>query len=485
MEVYCTRPSCPRPRNQFADLDDTRTFKTVQQKYCVTCGMPLILAGRYVPQKLLGQGGFGAAFLARDRYTPTMPLCVVKQFLPAGDLNPQQLALAQTLFEREGEVLEQLGNHHPQIPDLYAFFQFTAPDPRSGQQQEFFYLVQEFIDGETLESELAQAGKLSEGEVLKMLESILQVLQFVHEHGSIHRDIKPSNIMRHRNGQFYLLDFGAVKQVAKSGATGVGKGSTGIYSMGYAPPEQMASGNVFPSTDLYALAVTCMTLLTGKEPSDLLDSYSNRWNWRSYATVSDRLAEVLDRMLQPAPSDRFQSAAEVLTALTTRVSPITSPPPAAASPAGPPVLMPPVVAQPSVPTPSQPSSQAPARRRSSVAPFSTLEILAGAGFVGLEGGLLAIMLTSLLQPSFVSAGLVVLILGGMVLAQSRRMIERWDLVILLALTIGVVYFFPMLQFSKSFQTTMVLAGLSGLLAIAIVALFRLIYNLLLLFSKLF
>lgn len=121
MEILCTRPGCPRPQNVFADLDNSTTLRTAQQKYCTCCGMPLILAGRYLPSRLLGQGGFGAAFLARDRYTTTMRQCVVKQFQPSGNLTQQQLELAQTLFEREAAVLEDLGNRHEQIPDLYAF----------------------------------------------------------------------------------------------------------------------------------------------------------------------------------------------------------------------------------------------------------------------------------------------------------------------------------------------------------------------------
>lgn len=104
MEVYCTRSGCPRPQNHFADLDNSATLKTVQQKYCTCCGMPLILMGRYLPIQLLGQGGFGAAFLARDRHTPGMRQCVVKQFKPTGDFSATQLAKAQKLFEREAAV---------------------------------------------------------------------------------------------------------------------------------------------------------------------------------------------------------------------------------------------------------------------------------------------------------------------------------------------------------------------------------------------
>ncbi|MDX2097927.1 MAG: serine/threonine-protein kinase [Leptolyngbyaceae cyanobacterium bins.59] len=509
MDAYCTRPGCPRPTNFFPDLDDAQTLKTVQQKYCTSCGMPLILVGRYLPTKLLGQGGFGTAFLAIDRYSPALRQCVVKQFQPAGDLNPTQLNLARSLFEREAEVLEQLGNPHPQIPDLYASFQLTAPDPRSGKSSDFFYLVQEFIDGQNLEDEMIDRGPLPESEVVQMLIEILKVLKFVHDNHSIHRDIKPSNIMRHRNGHFYLLDFGAVKQLTK--AVG-GNASTGIYSMGYAPPEQMASSAVFPSSDLYALAVTCITLLTGQTPDRLLDAYNNRWNWRPHAPqVSDRLADILDRMLLPAPNQRFQSAEEVLAALAPR-KPATPPPrPAPAPPSAtgyqpsaptqaqaPPATVPPFLqtrsaqtAPPIVPAPAPapiasppPATPAPTpaptpitRSSSSIPAFSILEILAGAAFTGFEGTLIAIALTSLLKPSLISGGLALLLLGGMVFAQSQRIIEKIDLLVLAGITLIILFFVPAMQL-VNFQTTILVAGVAACLAVAATALFRLIYNLL-------
>ncbi len=94
--------------------------------------------------------------------------------------------------------------------------------------------------------------------------------------------------MRNKDGLLYLLDFGAVKQVAVGG--GNNKKSTGVYSMGFAPPEQMSGSQVYPSTDIYALAVTCITLLTGKPAEDLYDSFNNRWTWHSFdPQISDRL----------------------------------------------------------------------------------------------------------------------------------------------------------------------------------------------------
>ncbi|MER3589025.1 MAG: serine/threonine protein kinase, partial [Mastigocladus sp. ERB_26_1] len=323
MEIYCTRPGCPRPRNYFSDLDDHSILRTVQQKYCTACGMPLILVGRYLPTKLLGRGGFGAAFLACDRYTPGMRQCVVKQFQPAGNLSETQLKLAQDLFEREAIVLEEIGTQHEQIPDLFAYFPIIVSSfSQPGQQEQFFYLVQEYIDGQNLEEELNHKGKFSEQEVLDVLQNVLKILQFVHNKGIIHRDIKPSNIMRDRNGKLYLLDFGAVKQVANAPPGGVAS-STGIFSLGFAPPEQMSGGQVFPSTDLYALAVTAVMLLTGeKDVTKLFDVYSNQWKWQERVSVSPLVANTLDKMLLPAANQRFQSAQEVLEALNLTVQPV-------------------------------------------------------------------------------------------------------------------------------------------------------------------
>ena len=479
MEILCTRADCPKPQNFFADLDDNATLKTVQQKYCITCGMPVILDGRYVPSKLLGRGGFGAAFLARDRRTPAMRKCVVKQFKPAGDLTPQQLQKAQDLFEGEGAILEQLGTHL-QIPDLFAFFELTVDNVQTGQQDKFFYLVQEFIDGQNLEEELAQKGKFSQDEVLAVLREILPVLKFVHEYENnpIHRDIKPSNIMRHRNGRLYLIDFGAVKNKVAGVATGR---STGIYSIGYAPLEQMQGREIYPSTDLYALAVTCIQLLTGKQPAELWDDNNNQWKWRNDAQVSDRLAGILDRMLLPAPNKRFQSAQEILDALAS-----IAPSPAQINPP-----------QPVSQTPSHPSAQTSAQTTQPVSPpptispvptpnpqplsnprFSTLELLGGAAFTGFEGGLLYIALSSLLTSPGISVGLLGMIVGGLIFAQFRRIIEKVDLLIIAGITLAVVLFIPPLHKDFAIQLVIMVAILAGAGTVCVTALFRLVYKLL-------
>ncbi|MBD2468123.1 protein kinase domain-containing protein [Nostoc sp. FACHB-145] len=448
MEVYCTRPRCPRPKNYFADLDDVTALSTTQQKYCATCGMPLILDGRYLPVKLLGRGGFAAAFLARDRRIPGMRSCVVKQFQPAGNLSHNQLQIAQQLFEREAEVLAQIGSQHDQIPDLYAFFPVTVPSfNHLNHEDQFFYLVQEHIDGQNLEEELSQKGKFSELEALYVLQEILKILKFVHDKGIIHRDIKPSNIMRRRDGNLFLLDFGAVKQVTNA-ASGGTNSSTGIYSMGFAPPEQVNGNRVFPCTDLYALAVTVLTLLTGKPATQLIDPLSNQWIWRSQVNINPSLADILERMLLPAVNQRFQSADQVLLELFRNLIPPTA----------------------------SPYTQPPSQLRQAYSNFSIWDLLLGAAFSGFEGALIAIASLSLVTSPTLTFIITLGILGFIIFAQTKRWIDKKVLLLIASITLVLVVLFPFLQAGLGILQLVFLAVTASLIAIAFTALFRLIYK---------
>ncbi|WOB69811.1 serine/threonine-protein kinase [Microcystis aeruginosa] len=448
MEVICTRPHCPRPRNQCLDLDDSNRLTSIEQKYCITCGMPLILGGRYLPERLLGQGGFGAAFLAVDRYSPKKAKCVIKQFQPSGNLSPQALEKAKNLFFQEAHVLEDLGREHPQIPDLYAFFPLTVKNQLTGEEEQFFYLAQEYIDGKNLEEILQQQQKpFQESEVKNILKELLLILKFIHENGSIHRDIKPSNIMRSQNGRLYLLDFGAVKQ-ATNNPSNTQEKSTTIYSAGFAPPEQQLGNQVSAATDLYALAATCVILLTNRDPDELYDPQKQIWNWQNYApNISADLAQVFNKMLLANPRDRFQSCEEVLTALN---PPPPSPPPSPIPPAS------------------------PVMRKTSR--FSLGETFANAAFTGFEGTLLVIALNSLVP----SAGIVIafMILGGLVLALFKKVIEGKDLPILAAITLAFLLI-PQLQNGLSFPEIAIIAVMAAIGAIAITAFFRLIYQIIL------
>ncbi|MFN5955695.1 MAG: SUMF1/EgtB/PvdO family nonheme iron enzyme [Dolichospermum sp.] len=276
--------------------------------FCQHCGSKLILQERYRSVRVIGEGGFGRTFLAVDKQRLDTP-CVIKQFLPQQS-GSAALEKATELFKQEAFRLRDLGKHS-HIPDLLAFF------PQEGR----LYLIQEFIEGKNLLNELQQKGKFSESEVKQILVELLPILQFVHDNKVIHRDIKPENIIKSsQTGALFLIDFGVSKEVGGSVLSRVG---TITGTPGYAPPEQLR-GMVFPNSDLYSLAVTCIRLLTGhfqKDDGDdlIFDSMRMQWTWKQYVSVSQELEIVLDKMLQDLPINRFQSAYEVLSSLEKQI----------------------------------------------------------------------------------------------------------------------------------------------------------------------
>jgi WD40 repeat protein len=271
---YCFNPGCSAPHNPL-----TATF-------CQQCGAALELQQCYRAIRLLGQGPHSRTYGAIDQVSQTE--CVIRQDWQGGAVSP-------TLETQ----LRQL-SHHPQIPTLGDRF----------QQHDRDYWVQEFIAGE----DLAAAESFDPTQVWQLLESLLPVLQLVHAHGVIHRDIKPENIIRRDRGnspEWVLVDFGsAILNSIESRTEAIG-------SPEYAAPEQIRGAAVFAS-DLYSLGVVCLHLLTGVRPFDLLDATEHRWRWRDQVLSSeplDRLAPVLDRLIDPNPSQRFVTAAEAIAAI--------------------------------------------------------------------------------------------------------------------------------------------------------------------------
>lgn len=266
-----------------------------------------LLGGRYQIIRRLGGGGFGQTFLAEDQHLPGRPFCVVKHLQPKAN-HPDALAASQRLFEAEATVLHELG-HHGQIPRLTAHF----------QENNEFYLVQEFVQGTVLSQELKQRRVLSELEVLDFLIEVLTVLEFVHQHQVIHRDIKPANLMRRQvDGKIVLIDFGAVKQlVTPDWQPDSAPMTVAVGSSGYSPPEQLAGKACFAS-DIYAVGMIALQAMTGIVPKQLpTDSDSHEVKWRDRVQVNPDFAAVLDRMVRYDFRQRYQSASEVLTDLCT------------------------------------------------------------------------------------------------------------------------------------------------------------------------
>ncbi|MBW4574596.1 MAG: FHA domain-containing protein [Aphanothece sp. CMT-3BRIN-NPC111] len=279
-----------------------------------------LLDRRYRVLESLAAGGFGQTYIAEDTRIPGNPKCVVKQLKPASN-DPNTFAIAQRLFRSEAETLAKLGNHsqNNQIPRILGFF----------DENQEFYLVQEFIEGHTLAVELTPGKKLSEGYVIELLQNVLPILEFIHQQKPvtvIHRDIKPANIIRRKqDSKLVLIDFGAVKEiqaVATTAQTQQSPPSVVIGTRGYMPPEQ-GQGAPRPSSDIYALGMIAIQALTGLSPDNLeKDSQTGEILWQHQASVSPGLAEVLTKMTRYHFKDRYQSATEVLQALQQLNNPI-------------------------------------------------------------------------------------------------------------------------------------------------------------------
>jgi len=260
----------------------------------------------------LGSGGFGDTFLAEDMDLPGNPKCVVKH-LQTRNPNPEILQIAKRLFNQEAEVLYRLGKRHEQIPELLAHFE------ENGE----FYLVQEFVDGHDLTTEIIPGKQLSEAQVLTLLQEILEVLAVVHEHGVIHRDIKLQNIMRRQDGKIVLIDFGSVKEIKSLATNTEGEVNSTIVigTPGYIPNEQ-ANGKPRLSSDVYAVGMLGIQALTGVQPRKLpTDPADGEVVWRNLVNISNELANILTKMVRCNFKERYQTAAEALQALQAPSSP--------------------------------------------------------------------------------------------------------------------------------------------------------------------
>lgn len=266
-----------------------------------------LLGGRYKLGERLGAGGFGQTFLAEDLHLPGHPRCVIKRLQPQAT-DAQSLQIARRLFESEANVLYQLGNHD-QIPRLLAHF----------EEENEFYLAQELIVGQPLTEELMTGQPWTENQVVALLQDILGVLDFVHNHKVIHRDIKPANLIRRRHDRkIVLIDFGAVKLASTQLIDPHSKPTQtiSIGTHGYMPNEQIA-GNPRFSSDLYAVGMIGIQALTGTAPKLLTeDPKTGEILWRHLVPhVSPALADVLDKMVRYDFRTRYPSATDVLEAI--------------------------------------------------------------------------------------------------------------------------------------------------------------------------
>lgn len=271
--------------------------------FCIHCGEP-ILVQRVVRQyhilRTLGQGGMGTTYLAWDKarsVAGTPQLLVLKEM----NADMAKVAKAQELFEREARTLKTL--HHSGIPKYYDFFL------EAGKK----YLAMELIHGQDLEHIVHDGGAVSQEKAIAWMIQTCEVLNYIHNQQPplIHRDIKPANLMlRAFDRQIIVLDFGAVKEIGTYAGTRIG-------AEGYCAPEQ-ERGQPLIQSDLYAIGPTLIFLLTGETPFKFFRQRGKgyRFNIDGLATITPSLREVIDRVTEPLPGDRYASAKQLSKALS-------------------------------------------------------------------------------------------------------------------------------------------------------------------------
>ena len=266
-----------------------------------------LINNRYRILQTLGSAGGRKTFLAEDSYMPSRRRCVIKQLHPVSS-DVAALNIIQERFEREVAILEKLGVTNDQIPALHAYF----------IESEKFYLVQDWIEGQSLTEKVRTKGVFSESEIHNLLINFLPVLECVHSQGIIHGNIKPENIiLREIDDKPVLTDFGKIKEIIATevDAHGTPTDSIIIGSSGFTPLEQVAGKPVFAS-DLYSLGLTAIYLLTGKRPNEMSDLVTGEIAWLKYASsVSSKLVTILNKVISPIAQDRYRTAQEMQHAL--------------------------------------------------------------------------------------------------------------------------------------------------------------------------
>lgn len=281
---------------------------------CSACGSDPLLDGRYRLDALLGHGGSGVTYRA-TRLTDGLSVCVKELAF-----HRMQSFEAERLFKREAAVLRQL--RHSQIPAYLDDFTAGAGKALS------LYLVQELVDGVSLADELRDH-RYTEAEVLDVLAELLDILVYLQNLRPpvIHRDLKPSNVLRRRSdGRLVLIDFGAVKDTAASRSLG---GATVAGTFGFMAPEQLY-GRASEASDLYAVGVIGVVLLSQRDPADLIGG-DQRLDWRPHVVAAPPIIALLDRLTRPDPTQRPADAVAARAQLEEVRSPPAKPPPSVVS----------------------------------------------------------------------------------------------------------------------------------------------------------
>lgn len=289
-------PNCPSCGTQ--NLSDDHA-------YCFKCGYNFtgatgqlasetVLEGRYVIVNILGRGGMGAVYKALDLRLDSLPVAIKEMSTNA--VGQGNLQAAITAFKKEATMLIRL--RHPSLPRISDFF---------SRGEDRWYLVMDYIEGETLKEIIERRGPIPESEVLDWARQLCAILKYLHSQRLpiIFRDLKPTNIMLTPEGMIKLIDFGIARHF-RPGSTS----DTSAYgSSGYAPPEQYGEYQTDVSSDIYALGATLHHLLTGINPGKSPFTFEPPGK---IVAVSTDLESAIMKAVELKPENRPNSVKEML-----------------------------------------------------------------------------------------------------------------------------------------------------------------------------
>ena len=280
-----------------------------------------ILSDRYRIIQELSKDTFSRTYLAEDLGQAGSPQCQIERLQPQYDsevLGAQSWRKVLQAFVDQGTILKQI-SQHPQIPQLWAFFEIDRE----------FFLVRELIQGISLEQKIAES-LINESEAISWLQEILEILDFIHKAGVAHLNIQPSSLIQHQNGTKFLTNFAGIKNSILFD----NQSHNTVSNQAFTPQEQQDGKPNF-TTDIYALGKIIIYGLTGDiteiiQAESLQSENTNETSnsrYVSVAKISPQLADVLNKMVGDRPEKRYQSAAEVLTELDFNQNVVTLPPP--------------------------------------------------------------------------------------------------------------------------------------------------------------
>jgi serine/threonine protein kinase/Flp pilus assembly protein TadD len=292
-----TSPGLPYSSPALASSSSISAFQGLQPG--------VLFGGRYEIQGVLGQGGMGAVYKARDRELDRLIALKV--------IRPELATDPAILLRFKQELILSRNITHKNVVRIYDL----------GEADGIRFISMEYVDGEDLRTLLRRAGKFSPKEAISVVEQVCRALDSAHSEGVIHRDLKPQNIMRDKHGRIVVMDFGLARSLGDSGLTQTG---AIVGTLEYMSPEQALGTTLDQRSDIFSVGLIFYELLTGKAPyaaDTAIASLMKRTREDAEsasdvdASVPRSLSAIVSRCLEREPANRYHSAVELLQQLTT------------------------------------------------------------------------------------------------------------------------------------------------------------------------